>query len=135
MFYYHSYCFYICGNRMQVVQWLAKHVICTHKQSGSCTVEFPQSWDRPMTMLYYVHQTLFFPHPHTKERKGPGYARLPTNSTAKFSSFTQVNWQGSTHFCGPTFELENFYIIFVNLLFLFVLWKSPCSGIDYVFPT
>ena len=37
--------------------------------------------------------------------------RDPTKSTAKFASFTQVNWQGSTHFCGPTSELENFYIL------------------------
>ena len=59
-----------------MVQWLAKHVIRTHKQSGSCAVESPQSRDRPMMMLYYVHQTLFFPRPHTKERKGSGYARL-----------------------------------------------------------
>ena len=27
-------------------------------------------------MLYYIHQTLFFPCPHTKERKGSGYMRL-----------------------------------------------------------
>ena len=59
-----------------MMQWLTKHVIRTHKQSGSCVVESPQSRDRPTTMLYYVHQTLFFPRPHTKERKGPGYARL-----------------------------------------------------------
>ena len=58
----------------------------------------------------------------------------PTKSTAKFASFTQVNWQGSTHFGGPTSELENFYILLLYR-FLFVLWKSHCSGIDYVFPT
>ena len=59
-----------------MTQRLTKHVIRTHKQSGNCAVESPQSRDRPMTMKYYVHQTLFFTCPHTKERKGPGYARL-----------------------------------------------------------
>ena len=62
-----------------MTQWLTKHVIRTHKQ---CAVESPQSRDRPTTMLYYVHQTLFFPRPHTKERKGPGYARLAQEVSA-----------------------------------------------------
>ena len=59
-----------------MTQQLAKHVIHTHKQSRSCTVESPQSRDRPTMMIYYLHQTLFFPHPHTKERKWSGYVRL-----------------------------------------------------------
>ena len=53
-----------------MMQRLTKHVIRTHKQSGSCAVESPQSWDRPTTMLYYVHQTLFFPRPTQKKEKG-----------------------------------------------------------------
>ena len=53
-----------------MVQWLAKHVIRTHKQSGSCAVESPQSRDRPTMMLYYVHQTLFFHEPTQKKEKG-----------------------------------------------------------------
>ena len=53
-----------------MVQWLANHVIRTHKQSGSCAVEFPQSRDRPTAMLYYVHQTLFFPAPTQNKEKG-----------------------------------------------------------------
>ena len=59
-----------------MLQILANHVIRANQQSGSCAVESLQSRDSPTTMLYYVHQTLFFPRPHTKERKGPGYARL-----------------------------------------------------------
>ena len=53
-----------------MVQWLANHVIRTHEQSGSCTVESPQSRDRPTTMLYYVHQTIFFPALTQKKEKG-----------------------------------------------------------------
>ena len=48
----------------------------------------------------------------------------PTKSTAKFASFTQVNWQGSTHFCGPTSELENFYVLSVNLPLNFVCFME-----------
>ena len=70
---YHRYFRSSYGNRMQI---LANHVIRANQQSGSCAVESPQSRDSPTMMLYYVHQTLFFPRPHTKERKGPGYARL-----------------------------------------------------------
>ena len=57
---------------------LANYVIRAKQQSGSCAVESLQYWDSPTTMLYYVHQTLFFSRPHTKERKGSGYVRLPT---------------------------------------------------------
>ena len=53
-----------------MMQRLTKHVICTHKQSRSCTVESPQSRDSPTMMLYYVHQTLFFPAPTQKKEKG-----------------------------------------------------------------
>ena len=63
-----------------MTQLLANHVIRANQQSGSCAVESPQSRDSPTTMLCYVHQTLFFPRPHTKERKGPGYARLILHS-------------------------------------------------------
>ena len=59
-----------------MMQILANHVIRANQQSGSCAVESPQSPDSPTTMLYYVHQTLFFPCPHTKERKESGYTRL-----------------------------------------------------------
>ena len=59
-----------------MTQILAIYVIRVNQQSGSRAVESPPSRDSPSTMLYYVHQTLFFPHPHTKERKGSGYARL-----------------------------------------------------------
>ena len=61
------------------MQILANHVIHANQQSGSCAVESPQSQDSPTTMLYYVHQTLFFPRPHTKEGKGSGYVRLEIN--------------------------------------------------------
>ena len=53
-----------------------KNPFLTHHTFRSCAVESPQSRDSPTMMLYYVHQALFFPRPHTKERKGPGYARL-----------------------------------------------------------
>ena len=49
---------------------LANHVIRANQQSGSCAVESPQSRDSPTTMLYYVHQTLFFPAPTQKKEKG-----------------------------------------------------------------
>ena len=52
------------------MQILANHVIHANQQSGSYTVESPQSWDSPKTMLYYVHQTLFFPAPTQKKEKG-----------------------------------------------------------------
>ena len=52
-----------------MVQWLAKHVIRTHKQSGSCVVESPQSRDRPTT-LYYVTRPFSFPAPTQKKEKG-----------------------------------------------------------------
>ena len=64
------------ANRMQMTHILANYVIRANQQSGSCAVESPQSRDNPTTMLYYVHQTLFFPRPHTKEGKESGYARL-----------------------------------------------------------
>ena len=51
-----------------MTQRLTKHVIRTHKQSGNCAVESPQSRDSPTTMLYYVHQTHFFPAPTQKKR-------------------------------------------------------------------
>ena len=53
-----------------MTQILANHVICANQQSGSCTVESPQSRDSPTTMLYDVHQTLFFPAPTKKKEKG-----------------------------------------------------------------
>ena len=53
-----------------MTQILANHVIRVNQQSGSCAVEFPQSRDSPTTMLYYVHQTLFFPAPKQKNEKG-----------------------------------------------------------------
>ena len=59
-----------------MMQILPNRVIRANQQSGNCAVESPQSRDSPTTMLYYVHQTLFFPRPHTKERKVSGYARL-----------------------------------------------------------
>ena len=52
-----------------MTQILANHVIHANQQSGSCAVESPQSRDSPTTMLYYVHQTLFFPAPHTQKKK------------------------------------------------------------------
>ena len=65
-----------------MMQILANHVIRVNQQSGSCAVESPQSRDSPTTMLYYVHQTLFFPRPHIKERKGPSYARLSSDRSS-----------------------------------------------------
>ena len=53
-----------------MTQILPNHVIRANQQSGSCAVESPQSRDSPTTMLYYVHQTLFFPAPTQKKDKG-----------------------------------------------------------------
>ena len=53
-----------------MTQMLPNHVIRVNQQSGSCAVESPQSRDSPTTMLYYVHQTLFFPTPTQKKEKG-----------------------------------------------------------------
>ena len=50
-----------------MTQQLAKHVIRTHKQSGSCTVESPQSWDRPTTIFT---RPFSFPTPTQKKEKG-----------------------------------------------------------------
>ena len=61
-----------------MMQILANYIIRANQQSGSCAVESPQSRGSPTRMLYYVHQILFFPHPHTKERKVSGYAGLPS---------------------------------------------------------
>ena len=44
------------------------------------------------TMLYYVHQTLFFPRPHTKERKVSGYARLTLGTSLGDKSPPGVRW-------------------------------------------
>ena len=54
--------------------------------SGSCAVQFPKSGDRPMAMIYWVHQTLFFPAPTHKKRKGSGYARLLKYRNFKFNN-------------------------------------------------
>ena len=53
-----------------MTQIITKHIIRANQQSGSCAVESPQSRDRPTTMLYYVHQTFFFPAPTQKKEKG-----------------------------------------------------------------
>ena len=53
-----------------MMQILANYVIRVNQQSGSGTVESPQSRDSPTTILYYVHQTLFFPVPTQKKEKG-----------------------------------------------------------------
>ena len=53
-----------------MTQILPNHVIRANQQSGNCTVESPQSRDSPTTMLYYVHQTLFFPALTQKKERG-----------------------------------------------------------------
>ena len=76
------------GNRTQMMQRSADHALHQRQQDANDAVvsktrhSHPQtiqklcsriptiSGYRPTVMLYYVHQTLFFPHPHTKERKG-----------------------------------------------------------------